>query len=120
VFGRVVRRTVGIASVIMLVATAPVSAAPAEPGPPCEVGKYYKLCVWSGTNYTGQLRVLPFNVDRLDIGPLFAIRSYKNWHASGRIIDVAGCEHELGEWAKVPSVNRGRGILAQAIASGSS
>jgi hypothetical protein len=56
----------------------------------------------------------------LDIGPLFVVRSYKNWHASGRIIDVLGCEHELGEWEKKPSVNRGRGIPARAIASGSS
>lgn len=104
----------------MLVATAPATAAQPDSGPPCEVGKYYKLCVWSGTNYTGKLRVLPFNVDQLDIGPFFVVRSYKNWHASGRIVDVAGCAHELDEWAKDPSVNRGRGIPAKAIVSGSS
>jgi hypothetical protein len=109
-----------IAWTIALVATVPAQAAPPEPGPPCEVGKYYKLCVWSGPGYTGQLRVLPYNVDRLDIGPLFVIRSYKNWHASGRITDVFGCDHGLGEWEKEPAVNDGWGIPAKAIASGSS
>lgn len=113
-------KAVVIASAIALVAPAPAQAAPPEPGPPCEVGKYYKLCVWSGPHYTGQLRVLAFNVDHLDIGPLFVVRSYKNWHASGRITDVFGCEHELGEWEKAPTVNRGWGIPAKTIASGSS
>ena len=108
-----------IAWAIALVATVPAQAA-SEQGPPCEVGKYYKLCVWSGPHYTGKLRLLPYNVDHLDIGPLFMVRSYKNWHPSGRITDVFGCEHELGEWEKKPVVNHGWGIPAKAIASGSS
>lgn len=90
----------------------------------CDVGKYYKICAWSGPDFTGELRSLAFNEDEREIGPDFVVRSYKNWHAGDYFIDVdaAGAEHRypLAENAQDPNVRGGAGIPVDVMGGGNS